>query len=971
MKLRPILALVLQVAALSLSAQQTTYSEQSEPSTITTLQPKKKKSFGQKLLTPIKWIGRNWSAYDPHYSVPSFYNWAVQLQNTSSMEWLHLQNDEMNVHMRSRMSNKFGPYFGYQWLFYGFTIDLNTIGKPKSQNRSEFMLSINSNLLNLDIIRRRTGGDFLVTDISVADGTGGTVDMKDFATEYGAGELIQNKLTGFNLNIFTNHKKYSNPAAFTNGAIQIRSAGSPIVGLGYTRQSIESDLDGLLYTTALANALLSGVIPEEKVDMFLEYADRDDVGDEETKSVMRDLIDVCWPFLRGQSYASRFSRSLVFNRIPTHTTIDDWHLQLGYAYNLVFSRRLLLGLSLVASPGLKRVRYNNQDNLGYEMADDLSRIIQKHEGIYIDPDRFRLDYDGTNFNLNIFARASLTFNHNRWRAGLLATWNRHYYRHQGTTITNNYGNLAAYVGYCFGRKKEYRYNGAKREDYITAALTRKQIEEMRDTMPQGNLGRGKNHAGTRGKTQSYHTDIFDIDIFGCDLVAGPDGRYGWYEIEDGFVTEGEDTEGRLFPGKVLEVDKDGQFECEAGHNGSFRAGNWWKSQLAINQIPNHWYPEMLHYALRGKLTLYLRGRIFGTKKPVKLQIEDFCINHGRETKNFFQLGIKSFHSRSAYSIEGHTNINGKPCRIYIEQKQSGKLTNMYVSRIYEANSNWMAQIDDHRPISTISMPGTHDAGTSTIPEQPAALFRAAHTQNFSVPSQLADGIRAFDIRLKKNLKYGHTLACRDSFDSTMVAWDKFLAEHPSEFIVAMIGSDEGGKWEEELTENYRKLIARYPHRFVEDFSPEMPISAVRGKILVIRRQEGCPFGKLLKFSDNAVFNYDCFCVEDVYKEHKTYKKIKIVEQHIRDAYENDDPGKWYITFNSIAWSPRRHNPYSYAWGGQAKNIRKPMNKSLREFIELKDYTDFGIVFLDFYNDHGDTPQIVETIIDSNFHRDDE
>ncbi len=54
---------------------------------------------------------------------------------------------------------------------------------------------------------------------------------------------------------------------------------------------------------------------------------------------------------------------------------------------------------------------------------------------------------------------------------------------------------------------------------------------------------------------------------------------------------------------------------------------------------------------------------------------------------------------------------------------------------------------------------------------------------------------------------------------------------------------------------------------------------------------------------------------------------------------------------------------------KAKNIRKPMNKSLREIIELKDYNDFGVVFLDFYNDHGDNPQIVETIINSNFNRD--
>ena len=184
----------------------------------------------------------------------------------------------------------------------------------------------------------------------------------------------------------------------------------------------------------------------------------------------------------------------------------------------------------------------------------------------------------------------------------------------------------------------------------------------------------------------------------------------------------------------------------------------------------------------------------------------------------------------------------------------------------------------------------------------------------------------------------------------------------------MVGSDEGGKWSDEMKENFQQIIDKYPHRFTQDFNARTSMSDARGKILVIKRQEACPFGKLLKFTDNAIFDYDCFHVEDVYKEHKTWKKIKLVEKNIRDAYENEDPDKWFITFNSIAWSPRRHNPYSYAWG-DAKNIRYPMNRSLSDIIELKDYTDFGIVYLDFYNNRGEKPQVVETIIRSNFHLD--
>ena len=925
---------------------------------------KPKENFGQKLLKPFKWIGKNWSAYDPRYSVPSFYNWVAQFQNTTSVEWVNMNTPQMNLDMRSKVSQRMGPYLGYSFLFYGYTIDLNSIGH-KTKRKNEFTLSINSNLVNIDLIRRRTGGDFMIRKFEYVDPVLGPMDFADVMEDENLGDYIKNSLTGFNLNYFINHKKYSNPAAFSNGAIQLRSVGSPIVGLGYTHQKVECDM-GDVYSAVGAAFLM-----DEKFNPLIteEFANRLDELQENDPATFRkefvQKIDEGWPMLLKLGDLG----NLLTNNVPTTTTIDDWHLQLGYAYNLVFSRRLLLGLSAIASPGLKRVRANNAGSLPYEFADDLSAIIQKHEGKYVSPDEFRYNYNDTHFNLNFFARASLTFNFNRWRAGVNATFSNYYYKNNGMKINNMFGNACVYVGYCFGRKKEYRYNGRLRQEYIMAALTPKQIEEMKDTKPASNLDKGPSYLATMGKTRRYHHDEFKLNIEGCDLVLGPEGKYGWFEIQDGYVTPKQDTEGRLAPGKVLNIDEDGCFEVQAGHNSNFRTGNWWKSQLDIDQIPNQWYPEMLHYALRGKLTLYLRGRIFGTKKPVKMELEDFYVNHGKETQNFSQMGIMSFRSRSTYSIEGRAMVNGRECRVYIEQKNQGKTTLMYVSRVYAANAEWMSRLDDERPVSTISMPGTHDAGTASLPESP--VVNTAHTQNFSVHAQLLDGVRAFDIRLKKDLRYGHMFACRERFDSTMVEWEQFLTEHPSEVIVAMIGVDGGGKWAPELIDNYKALIAKYPHRFVEKFDARTKLGDVRGKILVIRRQEDCPFGKLLKFSDNAVFDYDCFRVEDVYKEHKTWRKAKIVEKNIREAFENDDPDKWFITFNSVAWSPRRHIPYAYAWGGKAKNIRRPLNKALRETIELKDYADFGIVFLDFYNNHGENPQLVETIVDSNFHLDEE
>lgn len=53
-------------------------------------------------------------------------------------------------------------------------------------------------------------------------------------------------IRGFNLCYITNHKKFSYPAAFSQIAcLQIKSAGSPILGIGYTHQKLSMDWEAL------------------------------------------------------------------------------------------------------------------------------------------------------------------------------------------------------------------------------------------------------------------------------------------------------------------------------------------------------------------------------------------------------------------------------------------------------------------------------------------------------------------------------------------------------------------------------------------------------------------------------------------------------------------------------------------------------------------------------------------------------
>ena len=67
------------------------------------------KNFGQVLLSPFKWLAKNWSTHDSRYVTPTFYNWVFQLQNTTSAEWMSLDNRLVKVNMRSDFSNRLGP----------------------------------------------------------------------------------------------------------------------------------------------------------------------------------------------------------------------------------------------------------------------------------------------------------------------------------------------------------------------------------------------------------------------------------------------------------------------------------------------------------------------------------------------------------------------------------------------------------------------------------------------------------------------------------------------------------------------------------------------------------------------------------------------------------------------------------------------------------------------------------------------
>lgn len=474
-----------------------------------------------------------------------------------------------------------------------------------------------------------------------------------------------------------------------------------------------------------------------------------------------------------------------------------------------------------------------------------------------------------------------------------------------------------------------------------------------------------------GNTIKYRHDRLSFIFTNTDLVKGPNGNFGKFTIEESCVATEQDPYNYLSPGKVIEINSDGDFVFKCGHKKSKEVAEWINERMpAKNGVWNE-LSKTEHYAMKGTLTFYLRGRVFKTRNVVKVKLNDFYIVHGKENgTNYFSWGCNTMENKSMGSITCQMTINGHQYRLHMQlgHDEDSEIYTTF-TQIMPKNSNWMKGISDNTPIGKLCIPGTHDSGTASVASLRNIFGTTAHCQNFTIPDQIVDGIRFFDMRIKSSLIFGHTFDCSERFDDAIEYMNQHLKKYPSEVFFVMVGSDEGGKWSPTMIHNYDSLINVYKNIFLDDFKPSTPLGKVRGKIIMIKRQEDCPYGKLLKFEDNTTFTYDFFQVEDCYKYYKTADKCEVIRKNLRDAFLDENNDKFYITFASIAWHPSHKTPFQKAWG--AKLVRYPINPMLTEFLYAQSYTNFGAIMLDFYNCHGESPRLVESIISANYKLDEE
>ena len=246
---------------------------------------------------------KDFNAIDTTYISPNLYNLAFMLEHSTWYEHYRLGNnaskDPQRLNFSPSLGTKLGIYFGWRWIFLGYTFDIEDLfgdnkNKPK---KKEMSLNIYSSKFGVDLYYRKTGSDFKLRSFDNIGVDNPSLENKHF-------DGLESSIKGLNAYWIFNHKKFSYPAVYSQSTNQRKSAGSFMAGFSYSRHKIFFDHNKL---------------PEP----------------------MKENLN---PHLQ-------------FNKIKS----SDYSFGFGYGYNWVFAKNWVSNLSLLPGIGFKKSKIDDND----------------------------------------------------------------------------------------------------------------------------------------------------------------------------------------------------------------------------------------------------------------------------------------------------------------------------------------------------------------------------------------------------------------------------------------------------------------------------------------------------------------------------------------------------------------------------------------------------------------------------------
>lgn len=168
-------------------------------------------------------------------------------------------------------------------------------------------------------------------------------------------------------------------------------------------------------------------------------------------------------------------------------------------------------------------------------------------------------------------------------------------------------------------------------------------------------------------------------------------------------------------------------------------------------------------------------------------------------------------------------------------------------------SDWMADVNYYTRLNRLTIPGTHDSGA-------VHGGVGCETQSMSIYNQLRTGIRAFDIRCRRN-RQGFDIyhgICNQylSFGDVLNTMTNYLDNHDKEVILMNV-QEEGtaAPFSSSFGTIWNSYMSTYSRYMEGDLRTNIPyIGSVRGKIIVLRNNH--QIGSYGWNWDSTVFEWD-------------------------------------------------------------------------------------------------------------------
>lgn len=345
-----------------------------------------------------------------------------------------------------------------------------------------------------------------------------------------------------------------------------------------------------------------------------------------------------------------------------------------------------------------------------------------------------------------------------------------------------------------------------------------------------------------------NTNVADVEITGVSIVsksyATTNNKTQFqYDIKNGVNTGsaglvGKDSEGnQLYDSQTTFISFDGS-NANAGS-----ADEEESSSAAINTI-------RLGYGETLSVTAFLPPMALSTmdnlNRSVAMRVHTIG---GSRTLTIEKADL----TNSSWETDGFLSPSAK-----------GKVT---LPNIYTPinGANWITPLDDDIYVAQLSIPGTHDAATSTI-----SAWGTGKCQTLSITQQLNIGVRYFDLRptcpnsgdetnaLNAALQINHGSINTGSYfddyngkNGIITEFKNFLLANPKEFVILMV------KWEPEgdartdfnwigteidscdptvFNKAYANFLTKHKDIiYAGTFNKDLTIGDLRGKVLVINR----------------------------------------------------------------------------------------------------------------------------------------